>query len=132
MSIDRCRVVLVETHYPGNLGATARVMANMGLRDLILIHPIADPADPVARQMSTHGESILPAARTALSLDEVVGDCALVVGTSGHAGGPFRRQSVGTPDEIMPALAEVLAQGRPAALVFGPEPSGLTNEIVAR
>jgi tRNA/rRNA methyltransferase len=132
MSLELCRVVLVETHHAGNLGAVARVMHNMGLRRLTLVRPIAEPADRLARQMSTHGEPILDAAGTVADLGEAVADCALVVGTCGHAGGPFLRQSVGAPDEVLPAVAQVLAQGAAAALVFGPEPTGLTNELVAR
>jgi tRNA/rRNA methyltransferase len=131
MALDLCRVVLIETHYAGNLGATARVMRNMGLRDLALINPVADPLDREALQMSTHGEPILRAARTVPSFADAVADCVLVVGTSAKAGGLFRRQSVGTPEEILPAVAEALRR-RPAALVFGPEPSGLDNEMVAR
>jgi tRNA/rRNA methyltransferase len=132
MSLDLCRVVLIETHYPGNLGATARVMRNLGLSELVLVRPIADPLDTQALQMSTHGEPILRAARVVGTLDDAVGDCVLVVGTSARTGGLFRQQSVGVPDAIMPAVAEALRQRRPAALVFGPEPNGLDNDIVTR
>src|SRR5262249_21738666 len=59
MSLDNCRVVLVRPQVAGNLGATARVMHNMGLSRLILVAPEADPADGQARQLSTHGEFIL-------------------------------------------------------------------------
>ncbi len=132
MSLHLCRIILVETHYPGNLGATARVMHNMGLRELVLVNPIADANDRQARQMSTHGEAILDRARVARSLDDAVADCVLVVGTSANVGGPYRRQSVGAPDAVLPLVAEVLRLGQPAALVFGPEPSGLDNDTIAR
>jgi TrmH family RNA methyltransferase len=132
MSLELCRVVLVETHYPGNLGATARVMRNMALRELVLVRPIALPLDTPALQMSAHGEPILRSARVAASFDDAVADCVLVVGTSARSGGLFRRQSVGPPDGILPRVAEVLRQGRPAALVFGPEPTGLDNDTVTR
>jgi tRNA/rRNA methyltransferase len=132
MSIALCRVVLVETHYAGNLGATARAMRNMGLCDLVLVNPIADRLDPQALQMSTHGEPLLHAARIVPNLDAAVGDCVLVVGTSARVGGLFRRQSVSTPDVIMPAVADALRQDRTAAIVFGPEPSGLDNDTVTR
>ena len=69
MSLHHCRVVLVETHYAGNLGATARVMHNMGVRDLVLVNPIADPLATQALQMSTHGEPILQAARVVTTFD---------------------------------------------------------------
>jgi tRNA/rRNA methyltransferase len=132
MALEHCRVVLIETHYPGNLGATARVMRNLGLRDLVLVAPIADRRHKNARQMSTHGESILHDARIVADLGEAITDCVLVVGTSARSGGLFRRQMVGPPDQVMPRLIEVMRQDHPAAILFGPEPTGLSNEIVTR
>jgi tRNA/rRNA methyltransferase len=127
-----CRVVLVRPKIAGNLGATARIMRNLGLTDLVLVQPEADPADPRARQQSTQGESILSGARMVSSLGEAVADCVLVAATSARTGGLFRRQSVGDPEQVMRHLVEPLAAGQPVALVFGTEPSGLTNTDVSR
>ncbi len=132
MSIEHCRVVLIETHYPGNLGATARVMRNFGLSELVLVSPVADRRERNAHQMATHGEEILNGARIVSDLSEAISGCVLVVGTSARTGGLFRQQSVGTPPEVMPRVVEVLQQARPAAILFGPESTGLTNEIVTR
>ena len=132
MGLERCRVVLVEPHYPGNVGAAARVMANMGLRDLVLVNPVADLRDPQARLLSTHGESVLDAARVVATFDAAVAECTFVLGTSARTGGLYRRQNVGPPDVILPSLIDALARDAPAALVFGPEPTGLSNEIVTR
>jgi tRNA/rRNA methyltransferase len=126
-----CRVVLVRPQIAANLGATARVMRNMGLSDLVLVAPAADPADVRARQLSTHGEEVLERCRVVAELGEAVADCVLVAATSARVGGLFRRQSVGTPEEVMPRVADAMASG-PAALVFGPEPSGLSNAEVSR
>src|SRR5262249_26384376 len=131
MSLENCRVVLVRPRIAANLGATARAMRNFGLNQLVLVAPEADPADRRARRLSTHGEAILEQAGIAQDFDTAVADCGLVVGTSARTGGLFRRQSMGGPDEILPHLADALDSG-PAALVFGPEPSGLTNEEVSR
>ncbi len=65
-------------------------------------------------------------------LGEAVADCVLVVGTTARAGGLFRKQTVGPPEAIMPHVVEALESGRPAALVFGTEPSGLANELTTR
>jgi tRNA/rRNA methyltransferase len=132
MALHHCRVVLVETLYPGNLGATVRVMRNFGLEDLVLVAPVANPADRRARRMSTRGEAILESARVVSDLSEAVADCALVAGTSARCGGLFRKQPVGPPRAILPYLVEVLQAGHPAALVFGTEPSGLANDIITR
>src|SRR5579884_3132860 len=131
MGLENCRVVLVRTHYPGNLGATARVMRNFGVTQLVLVAPVADPADREARRLSAHGEDVLDRARVVADLGAAVADCGLVVGTSARVGGPVRRQSVGTPDEILPHLVAAGA-AQPVALVFGPEPSGLGNDEVSR
>jgi tRNA/rRNA methyltransferase len=129
--LSRCRAVLVRPQVAANLGATARLMRNMGLSDLVLVAPAADPSDRAARQLSTHGETILDRCRVVTDFADAVADCVLVAGTSARTGGPFRRQSVGAPDEVMPNVIAALAGG-PAALVFGPESSGLTNAEVAR
>lgn len=126
-----CRVVLVRPQVAGNLGATARVMRNLGLTDLVLVDPIADPRDPHARQLSTHGEAILDRCRLVAALGDAVADCVLVAATSARLGGLFRRQILGTPEKILPHLLEFMPRG-PVALVFGPEPTGLSNAEISR
>jgi tRNA/rRNA methyltransferase len=128
-SLSSCRIILVRPQVAGNLGATARVMRNFGLSDLCLVDPVADPGDPQARQLSTHGESILNQAHIVPDLVDALADCVVVVGTSARIGGSVRQQSVGTPRQIAPSIISALAAG-PAALVFGPEPTGLTNDEV--
>lgn len=126
-----CRVVLVRPHYPGNIGATARVMGNMGLGTLVLVEPACDPLDPAARQMATHGEPILLAATIVPTLAEAIADTHLALATSANVGGLFRRQTIGPPEAILPGAAERLHKGERVAIVFGPEPTGLTNSEVA-
>jgi tRNA/rRNA methyltransferase len=126
-----CRVVLVRPQVAGNVGATARVMRNLGLSELVLVAPVADPLDPQARQMAAHGEELLHQARVVSDLGDAVAPCVLVAGTSARTGGLMRRQSVGPPDAVLPRLVEAMASG-PTALVFGPEPSGLSNDEVTR
>lgn len=125
-----CRVVLVRPHFPGNLGATARVMYNFGLRDLCLVQPVADLHDREARRMSTQGEFILDSARIVATLEEALADCRVVLATSANVEGLFRAQAYGRPDEMLPRLTNALNDG-PCALVFGPEPSGLSNTELA-
>jgi tRNA/rRNA methyltransferase len=132
MSLHHCRVVLVDTLYPGNLGATARVMRNFGLEDLVLVAPVAQRTDRRARRMATHGEDILDRARAVADLGEAVADCILVAGTSARSGGLFRKQTVAGPEAVMPHLVEVMQADRPVALVFGTEPSGLAIQTITR
>jgi tRNA/rRNA methyltransferase len=131
MNMNRCRIVLVRPHYPGNLGATARVMRNFGLSDLVLVDPVCSVDDLEARRMATHGLSVLDAARVVPDLGEAVADCVFTLATSGLAGGVVRQTFVGTPEEKLPALLAA-AEAGPVAMVFGPEPHGLSNAEVAR
>ncbi|MGE3806981.1 MAG: RNA methyltransferase [Gemmataceae bacterium] len=126
-----CRVVLVRPHYAGNIGSVARVMRNFGLDQLFLIEPAADPHGEEARRLSTHGEEILDRARVVKTLEEALADCVFVAATSARTGGMYRRQTVCAPDRAAVRLLEMAARG-PAALVFGPEPSGLSDEEVTR
>jgi tRNA/rRNA methyltransferase len=129
--LSNCRVVLVRPHFAGNLGATARAMRNFGLRDLVLVEPVADRLAPEARRMSTHGEAILDSARVVATLDEALVDCRLALATSANVEGLYREHAYGRPDEMLARLAAALPAG-PGALVFGPEPSGLSNAEIAR
>jgi tRNA/rRNA methyltransferase len=123
-------VVLVRPHYAGNLGATARVMRNFGQSHLVLVDPVADPLDVEARRLSTHGEDILKGSQVEPSLQAAVADCVLVVATSSKTGGTVRQTVSVAVRELMPRVVEAAASG-PVALVFGPEPSGLTNEEIS-
>ena len=131
MSLSRCRVVLVRTHYAGNIGSAARAMRNFGLSELVLVDPLASPLAHEARQLATHGVGVLDSARVVADLGDAVGDCVFVLGTSGVTDGPFRQIAVGTPEEQLPKLLRAMDAG-PVALVFGPEPYGLANAEVTR
>lgn len=122
------RIVLVGTTHPGNIGAVARAMKNMGLTDLSLVSPRDFPhADATAR--ASGAEDLLERARVVESLAEAIGDCHYVAGASA------RPRTIGWPTVEPRECAERLtAEGRRgmAAAVFGPEKSGLTNEDLDR
>ncbi len=118
------RVVLVRPKGAANVGAVARAMKNMGLGELVLVEPrLADT--PLARALAVHADDVLGAARETASLAEAVADCALVVGTTAHAG-PYRVR----PQSPREAAAEIVARAasQHVALVFGPEDHGLSND----
>jgi len=118
------RIVLVETSHPGNIGAAARAMKCMGLRELCLVRPARFPcAEATAR--ASGADDLLMNARITDSLREAVGDSALVVGTSARQ----RRipWPLMQPEECAALLCETAATA-PVSLVFGREQSGLNNE----
>jgi tRNA/rRNA methyltransferase len=128
--LKNCRIILVRTHFPGNLGAVARVMRNFGLEQLYLVNPVADPKHGEAQAMATKGLAILENAVIVDRLDSALADCKIALATSANVWGLCRNHSFGRPDEVLPELAEILQMG-PGGLVFGPEPTGLSNEEIA-
>ncbi|CAN5348056.1 tRNA (cytosine(32)/uridine(32)-2'-O)-methyltransferase TrmJ [soil metagenome] len=124
------RVVLVRTHYPGNIGSVARVMANFGLSDLVLVDPIANPLAHEARSLAACGGHVLDALRI-LSFEDALADCHFVLASAGVVEGTLRKTLVGSPADWLPKFGDHLADG-PCALVFGPEPHGLTTAEIGR
>jgi tRNA/rRNA methyltransferase len=105
-------------------------MRNLGLSDLVLVAPVADPGDREARRMSTHGETILDRARVVSEVGEAVADCVAVACTSARTGSLIRGQSE-APESAAPHLLAAAAHG-PVAIVFGPERDGLTDRELTR
>ena len=128
--LSNCRVVLVRPQFAGNLGAAARILRNFGLRQLVLVDPTADRWAMDAVMMAMGGRDLLQNAVECATLSEAVADCHFVLATSGETGGLTRKGFWGTPEEKIPALLDALDRG-PAAIVFGPEPSGLTVAEIA-
>jgi tRNA (cytidine32/uridine32-2'-O)-methyltransferase len=122
------RIVLVGTTHPGNIGAVARAMKNMALDRLTLVAPRIFPsAEATAR--ASGADDLLAAARVTETLDEAIADCALVIGASA------RPRTIACPQLTPRQCAELLAAAQPgmqAAIVFGREHSGLSNEELDR
>ena len=121
---DNIRVVLVNTSHPGNIGASARAMKNMGLSKLVLVRPKEFPSG-VAIGRAASAVDLLEGARVVESLGAAIADCGLVIGASA------RSRSIPwpllTPEQCArKVLTE--AGGTRVALVFGREDTGLSNE----
>jgi len=117
------RIVLINTSHPGNIGAVARAMKNMNLRELHLVTPKSFPnADATAR--ASGADDILANAEVHPVLDSAIAECSLVIGTSA------RPRSIAWPQLDPRQCAElVLSESKrhPVAILFGREHSGLTN-----
>jgi TrmH family RNA methyltransferase len=122
------RIILVGTTHPGNIGATARAMKNMGLSDLMLVNPLHFPHEDATARASG-ADDILQNTRVVSSLEEALSDCTYIAGASA------RSRTIGWPSMAPRECAERLVQESAhgiAAAVFGPEKSGLTNEDLDR
>ncbi|NCG05788.1 MAG: tRNA (cytosine(32)/uridine(32)-2'-O)-methyltransferase TrmJ, partial [Gammaproteobacteria bacterium] len=78
MNSSNIRVVLVNPSHPGNVGAAARAMKNMGLRQLVLVGPRKFP-DPEAEWRAASAVDVIREARVVETLDEAIADSQFVV-----------------------------------------------------
>jgi len=118
------RIVLVAPSHPGNIGAVARAMKNMALHELLLVQPKEFP-HPEASARASGAHDVLGAARVVASLGEALEGCGFVAASTSRDRDQYFRVI-----DVRDAAVRILAESRraPAALVFGPERTGLTNE----
>src|SRR6187455_1770970 len=127
MPLTAIRIVLVEPSHPGNIGAVARAMKNMALAELVLVRPKAFPhPDAIAR--ASGADDLLGRARVVGSVVEAVSDCGFVAATTSRP----RDQNFRALD-LHEAAMRIFAKSElaPAAVLFGAERTGLTNEELA-
>lgn len=118
------RIVLVKPSHPGNIGAVARAMKNMGLHRLYLVAPSDYPSFE-ASQRAASASDVLTQAVVVDSLQQALAGCALVAGTTA------RLRNVQWPQIDARAGGELLfseSAQHEVALVFGSERTGLLND----
>lgn len=125
--LHHIRIVLVEPAGPLNIGSIARVMKNMGLRQLVLVSPHCDHLGLEARQMAVHAPDILEQAEIVETVPEALMGCQRAIATTGiprtlvtHLEHPRIALPWLLGDPTQPDIA--------SALIFGPEDRGLNNE----
>ncbi|HIE5388915.1 TPA: tRNA/rRNA methyltransferase [Enterobacter cancerogenus] len=118
-------IVLVAPARPENIGAAARAMKTMGFTDLRIVDSRAH-LEPAARWVAHGSGDILDNITTYATLAEALHDVSFTVATTARSRAKFHYYA--TPEELVPMLREKNAWLTKAALVFGREDSGLTNE----
>jgi TrmH family RNA methyltransferase len=126
MTLPPIRFVLVETSHPGNIGAVARAMKNMGLAELVLVKPKEFP-HPEATARASGADDVLANARVVETLAEGIAGCGLVYATTARTREQyFRVEDARTAGERM--VVEARAGSGAVAVLFGTERFGLSNE----
>ena len=118
--------ILVEPKEPGNIGAAARAMKNMGFHHLELVKPTQFLSDE-AKWMACNSIDVLEHATVYSSYKDAIKDKSMVIGTTRRIGkqrGP-----------ILPLTACVnsvitAAKKNKIAVLFGREDKGLLNKEI--
>lgn len=120
---ENISIVLVEPKVPGNVGASARAVKNMGLSRLVLVNPWF-LNHPQSRYMAHGSENIINNAVITDDLKKAVADSVLVVGTT-------RRKRTAAPFMHPKQAAQEILKSSfsgPVSILFGREDRGLLNE----
>lgn len=125
--LSAIRIVLVEPSHPGNIGAVARAMKNMALSDLVLVRPKSFPHEEATARASG-ADDLLERARVVDSVTAAVADCGYVAATTSRP-----RDHNFLALDLHDAAERIFerSQRGPAAVLFGAERTGLTNEELA-
>ena len=124
MDLGKIRIIVVEPAGSRNIGSIARVMKNFALYNLILVNPQCEHLGLEARHMAVHAQDVLESAIVVPTLLDGLQGCKQAIATCGDD------RDLGIPPESPQiALPSLLgADLQPAALIFGREDTGLTNE----
>lgn len=126
--LENIRFALINTSHAGNIGAAARAMKVMGLKQLHLIGPTDYPsAEATAR--ASGADDVLFNADVHDTLDQAIAPCTVVFGTSA------RNRGMDIPViDLAEAVTMMIdaAASQKVALLFGKERYGMTNEEMQR
>jgi tRNA/rRNA methyltransferase len=119
-------ITVVGAEYPINLGYTARLMKNFGLRRLYLVDPNCDMR--AASVYASHGSDILARAEV-VTLAKVRKGHDFLLGTTAIRASRVANVSRTTirPEEAVTRMVGA----KSASMVFGRDTTGLTNEELA-
>ncbi|CAI1095462.1 tRNA/rRNA methyltransferase [Serratia quinivorans] len=118
-------IVLVAPARPENVGAAARAMKTMGFTSLRIVDSEAH-LQPAARWVAHGAGDILDGVQTFATLEQALVDVDFTVATTARSRARFHYYC--TPQQLLGQLSERSQWVGQAALVFGREDSGLTNE----
>lgn len=123
---DNVYFVLVEPKEPGNIGASARAIKNMGFRNLCIVNPPAEMTGE-GRWFARNAHDVLDSAITYRSVAEATEDKAIVAGTTRRKG---KRRGIIMPAAMGASKLFRLASVNKVAILFGREARGLFNDEV--
>jgi tRNA/rRNA methyltransferase len=122
-------IVLVEPQLGQNIGMAARAMGNFGLTELRIVNPRDGWPNIHASRAASGADAIIDGAKLYETVHDAIADCSLVFATTARA--HDQAKPVLAPEAAVQEMAgEIAGEGR-AAILFGRERWGLTNEEVA-
>lgn len=124
-TFDSIRIVMVNTTEAGNIGAAARAMKNMALKNLYLVNPNNYPSAKATARASG-ADDVLANAIVCNNLNDALMGCDLIIGASARQRTiKWQQLDVKASTKL---IKETVFNKQKVAVVFGRENSGLTNK----
>jgi TrmH family RNA methyltransferase len=122
--------ILVQPHYPENIGAAARAAKTMGVTRLCLVRPgkLAVPEHEMAFKMAVRAWDVLGMATRSATLKQAIAGFDAVYATTGRSDVP----NLLSPRSAAIQAHQIAQRGGRVAVVFGNEKTGLSHEEIAQ
>lgn len=121
-------IILVRPQLGENIGGTARVMANFGLRELRLVAPRDGWPNAKAHAMAGHATAIIEQVKLFDTTQEAVTDLQFTLATTARER-TMHKPAIEPEAAVQTLMQQVQANIR-SGILFGPERTGLENEDV--
>lgn len=125
----RVRVILVEPHEAGNVGAAARAMKNFGFREMAIVGARQQVTRDAAEWWAKGGLEVVQSAMRFATLQEALADTHLSVAATAARDRHVHEQL--TPSDVARLAEETLGDDHTLAIVFGREEWGLSGAEIA-
>ncbi|MFC1885087.1 RNA methyltransferase [Thermodesulfobacteriota bacterium] len=123
--LENISIVLVEPQIPENIGAAARAMNNMGIKNLILVSPKNVDRSRILKTATGSSSGLIERMELFKDIRTALDRFSYVVGTTARIGS--HRPALTTPRSLAESLIPV-SQKNLVAILFGPEDRGLSNK----
>mgnify|MGYP001772880983 CR=1 FL=1 len=125
-AIEKVAIVLVRPKFSENIGFCARVCANFGVENLILVEPENFDYEVAKKTATNIGKSVLENIKIYDNLKEAVKDMNFVIGTTARLG--KQRKVNYNVGDFTKEIINLINNDNRVAILFGNERTGLTNE----
>ncbi|MCR5762507.1 MAG: RNA methyltransferase [Treponema sp.] len=126
MNLQNIVIVLSHPEESRNVGAVCRAMANNSIKELRIVGNKDSIDDSRVRILAIHASNIWDQAKFYPSITEATKDCVCAAGTTRRRG-KKRKGKLYLPEEFADLASGMTDNGK-AAIVFGNERTGLTDE----
>jgi tRNA/rRNA methyltransferase len=128
-NLEKISIILSKPQMGENIGATARVMKNFGIKDLRIISPRDGWPNQKAIDMSANAVDIIESAKIYNSFENAISDIQILFATTARERDLEKNSS--TPKQASAKILEAIGDNVKCGILFGQERTGLDNAEIS-